>query len=117
MNEYVLFFRFDIISPEAQPSAEQIAEYMKQWNLWVDAIASQDRLSGGNHLSVEGRVIKANGEISKGPFKESKVSVAGYLIIKAENFDEAVDMAKECPILEGEGNSVEIRRLEEVNRV
>jgi hypothetical protein len=116
MNEYVLFFRFDIVSPEAQPSAEQIAEYMEQWNHWVDGIASENRLSGGNHLSVEGRVIQSNGEIIKGPFMETKVSVAGYLMIKAKNFDEAVDMAKDCPILEGEGNSVEVRKLEEVNR-
>ena len=115
MSEYILFFRFDIVSPEAQPSAEQIAQYMKQWNHWVDGSAAQNRLSGGNHLSVEGRVVKANGEIIKGPFMETKVSVAGYLIIKAKNFEEAVDIAKDCPILDGEGNSVEVRKLEEVN--
>ncbi len=33
------------------------------------------------------------------------------MIVKADSFDEAVEFAKGCPVLQGEGNSVEVRKL------
>jgi hypothetical protein len=32
-------------------------------------------------------------------------------MIKAKDFAEAVSIAKDCPILKGEGNSVEVRKV------
>ena len=34
---------------------------------------------------------------------------AFYIIIKAKDLDDAVSIAKDCPILQGEGTSVEVR--------
>jgi hypothetical protein len=38
-------------------------------------------------------------------------SVAGYILIFAKDMDEAVHIAKACPILLGEGTSVEVRKV------
>jgi len=112
MKEFVLFFRMDITTKEVQPSPEQMQIYMEQWGKWIGGIASQGKLSeGGNHLSSEGRVIGSDNIVAERPFAEDKVSVAGYIIIKAIDIDEAVDIAQECPILQGEGNSVEVREV------
>jgi len=112
MNEFVLMFRMDIITKEAQPTPEQMEIYMKQWEEWINDIAIQNKLAdGGNHLSSEGRVLKPNNVITDGPYTEKRESIAGYIIIKATNFDEAVALAKDCPILQGGGTSVEVRKI------
>ena len=112
MNEYVLFFRIDIHTEEIQPSAEQMEEYMIQWQHWLENIESQGKLSeGGNHLSKEGRVVNSNKEVMNEPYTHNKLSIPGYILILANDFDDAVEIAKACPILNGEGNSVEIRQV------
>ncbi len=111
MNEFLLVFRMDITTPEDQPTPEQMEIYMKQWDDWTSGILQKGRLVGGNHLSVEGRVLKPNNEIINSPYTENKKSIAGYIIICVESFDEAVDIAKACPILFGDGTSVEIREI------
>ena len=115
MNEYLLLFRMDITSPEAQPSPEQMDLYMMQWERWINSIADQNKLAeGGNHLSAEGKVLSSGNKINSGPYTVNKESVAGYIIILASNLDEAVSIAQDCPILLGEGTSVEVRRIASV---
>ena len=111
MDEYLLLMRLDIITKEAQPSPEQLQEYMKQYQDWVGGIAAQNKFGGGTGLSTEGKVLKANNVITDGPFAELKESIAGFITIKAKDLDEAVSIAKSCPILMGEGNSVEVRKI------
>lgn len=113
MYEFVLIFRMDITTKETQPTPEQIVIYTKQWEGWIDDIAAKNKLADwGNQLSNEGRVIKPNNVITDGPYTEKRESIAGYIIIKATSFDEAVNIAKGCPILQREGTCVEVRRVE-----
>lgn len=111
MDEFILLFRLDLLTKEAQPSPEQMQIYMQQYHDWVGEIAAQNKFIGGKGLSTEGKVLKFNHVITDGPFAEIKESIAGYIMIRAKDFDEAVDLAKGCPILNGEGNSVEVRKI------
>jgi hypothetical protein len=89
-------------------------EYMKIYNDWVGSIAAQNRYIGGKGLSTEGKVIRSNDMITDGPYAEIKESLAGFIMIKARDFDDAVRIAKDCPILEGD-NSVEVRKVVSVH--
>ena len=111
MDEYLLFMRLDIITKEAQPSPEQMQVYMKQYQDWVGSIAAQNKFNGGTGLSTEGYVVKSGGLVTDGPFAEIKESIAGYISVKATDFNEALAFAKACPILKGVGNSVEVRKI------
>ena len=111
MNEFVLLFRLDLLTKEAQPTPEQLKMYMKEYQKWVDGIISQNQFVGGKGLSTEGRDLRSNHVLTDAPFAEIKESIAGYVIIKAKDLDEAVRLAKDCPILLGEGNSVEVRQI------
>jgi hypothetical protein len=111
MDEFLILMRLDIITKDAQPSPEQLQVYMKQYQDWVAGIAAQNKFVGGKGLSTEGKVIKSGDVITDGPFAEIKESIAGYIMIKAKDFDDAVMMAKACPILQGQGNSVEVRKV------
>src|ERR1700749_840610 len=112
MDEFLILMRLDLITREAQPSPAQMQVYMKQYQDWIGGIAAQNKFVGGKGLSTEGRVLKYNNVITDGPFAEVKESIAGYTIIRATDFDDAVKMAAGCPILNGEGNSVEVRRVQ-----
>ncbi len=113
MYDFVLIFRMDITTKETQPTPEQMEIFMKQWEGWIDDLAAKNKLTDwGNQLSTEGRVIKPNNVITDGPYTEKRESIAGYIIIKATSFDEAVNIAKGCPILQGAGTCVEVRRVE-----
>lgn len=111
MDEYLILMRLDIITKEAQPSPEQMEGYMKSYHDWVGGIAAQNKFVGGTGLSLEGKVIKSDFVITDGPFAELKESIAGFITVKATDFDDAAAMAKECPILHGPGNSVEVRKV------
>ena len=115
MDEFILLFRLDIITKDAQPSPEQMQVYMKMYYDWVGGIAAQNKFVGGKGLSTEGKVLKAHNVITDGPFAEIKESIAGFIIIKAKDFDEAVSLAESCPMLNGEGNSVEVRKISGVH--
>ena len=110
MEEYILMMRLDLLTKEAQPSPEQLQVYMKQYHDWVGGIAAQNKFNGGTGLSTEGKVIKSD-VVTDGPFAETKESIAGFILIKAKDFDDATAIAKACPILKGEGNSVEVRKI------
>lgn len=109
MNNYTLFFRMDITTPEAQPTAEQMDLYMLQWNDWIKSISDNNRLEGGTHLSKQGRVLRPNG-MTDGCYTEKNESVAGYIVISANTINDATAIAQNCPILQGKGTSVEIRQ-------
>lgn len=115
MDEYLLLMRLDILTKDAQPSPEQLQEYMKQYHDWVGGIAARNQFSGGKGLSTEGKVLKSNDLVTDGPYAEIKESLAGFITIRAKDFDDAVSIAKACPILQGEGNSVEVRKVVSVD--
>jgi len=115
MDEYLILMRLDLLTKEAQPSPEQLQVYMKRYQDWVGGIAAQHKFVGGKGLSTEGKVIKPNNVITDGPFVEIKESLAGFIMIRANDFEEAVRIAGECPILKGEGNSVEVRKVVSVH--
>ena len=43
-----------------------------------------------------------------GPFVEIKELVGGYMIVSAENLDQAIEVARGCPGLVGPGSGVEV---------
>jgi len=110
MKEYVLLFRMDITTPEAQPSAKQMEMYMVDWMDWINYIGDKGQLAdGGNHLSYSGKTIRPFNVLVDEPYTQKKESVTGYIVIRAWDMDDAVRIAKKCPILDGEGTSVEVR--------
>jgi hypothetical protein len=110
MKEFVLIFRMNITTEEIQPSPDQMKLYMAQWMEWINNLSAQERLAkGGNHLSRTGKVLRAKDVMTDGPYTVNGESVAGYILVLANDIDDAVRMAKQCPILQGDGTSVEVR--------
>jgi hypothetical protein len=110
MDEFMLIFRHEDGNKVASP--EQIQVWMKQTMDWIGGISAQNKFIGGNGLLFDNsRVVWHNNVVTNGPFGEIKETIGGYIIVKAESVDEAVEFAKGCPVLQGDGNSVEVRRI------
>lgn len=113
MQEYLLIFRHEDGQKLASP--EQIQEWMKQTMDWIGTIAAQNKFVGGNGLPFDdAKVVRASGEgliITNGPFGDIKETLGGYIIVKADSVEEAVEFAKGSPVLQGIGNSVEVRKI------
>lgn len=112
MKEFVLLFRMNIATKEAQPTKEQMKIYMQEWMEWINNIADEGYLAeGGNHFSRTGRVLRSDNSITESPHISYNNSVAGYIIVLAKNISDASRLAERCPILKGENTSVEIREV------
>lgn len=107
MKEFLLIFRLNNAS-NVKPSPEQIQERMN----WLAGIAAQNKLADkGNSLStVNARTVKAGNVVTDGPYAEIKEFISGYIIVKTETIDEAVEFAKGNPIFKT-GGSIEVREV------
>lgn len=110
MNQFMLIFRHEDGSMIASP--EQLQVWMQQAREWIAGIEAQGKLVGGNGLPFDdARVVDHKKMVTNGPFGDIKETLGGYIIVKADNVDEAVEFAKGCPVLQGEGNTVEVRKI------
>jgi len=110
MKDFLFVYRNDF-SNQPVPSPEELQAVTKKWMDWVGSIAAQNRLvDRGNRLTSDGRVVKPGNVVTDGPYTEIKEVIGGYSLIKAESFDEAVEIAKGCPTYAFGGN-VEVREI------
>ena len=87
---------------------------MQRWMKWMAELSEQGKFVGTQPLKIVGKVVRGRKKIlTDGPFVEGKEIVGGYLICKAGNIDEAVEIAKGCPVLDHDG-LVEVREINAV---
>lgn len=110
MQTYLLLFRADYKAIEKTSPAE-IQTRNTSWMAWLDSISAEGKLVGGNHLGNDGRIVFGNGIVENSTFATNGMSVLGYILIQANDYEDAEKIAKACPILGAEENSVEVRAL------
>jgi hypothetical protein len=111
MKDYLLLYRADFGSmPQRTP--DEAAANTKKWMDWLQGIAAENKLTdNGKRLAASGRVVRGNDMVTNGPYAEIKESLGGYSVVKAGSYEEAVDIAKSCPVLSMGGN-VEVREID-----
>lgn len=100
---------FGTMGPE---DFQRAIERYRAWSLGLQEsghYVASDKLVDG-----EGRVLRKVRDtvrVTDGPFAESKEVVGGYFAITAADYDEAVELARDCPHLEY-GGSIEVRAID-----
>jgi hypothetical protein len=74
--------------------AEQKA-IMDDWTAWFGKLGSAV-VDGGNPFTPLAKSIASDGKVSDGPVGGM---ASGYSVIKADSLDQAVALAKGCPVL------------------
>ena len=111
MTDFMLLFRAsEEEHQERMGTPERAAESMQAWLEWVRQIEASGRLKDpGQPLDRTGKMIWGRKKVVvDGPYVEAKDLVLGFMIVQSRNLEEAVALAKGCPILDGFG-SVEVR--------
>lgn len=115
MNTYLLLFRGGD-GQMANQSAEEQQAHMQKWFTWMGGLAESGQMLGSEPLHPTGKTIAGKDKVvSDGPFMEGKEMVGGYLIVKAADYDAAVKIANDCPVLEFDEGNVEVREIQVMN--
>jgi hypothetical protein len=113
MKEFMMIFKSEI-NESFGPTPEQMQSYIPEWMDWFGSIAAQGKIVTANRLNFEGKTLKPNNVIVDGPYAEVKEIIGGYVVVKANNIDEAMKLAEGCPIL-NHGGHVEVRGIIPMN--
>ena len=108
MTKFLLLYRTPVAAEARKPSPEEMQGMLAQWHQWKTAFPAI--VDMGDGLLPTGRTVKGQ-VVTDGPSAESKEIISGYSIVEAASYDEALVVAKACPILYAPGASLEVRQL------
>jgi hypothetical protein len=117
MSDFVYLFRIDPAAQlEAMGTPERAQQSMQRWLTWIRELEANGNLKQrGQPLERSGKVVRGKQKmIIDGPFTEAKDIVSGFLIVEARDAAHAAELAKGCPMLDGDG-SVEIRPVMKID--
>jgi hypothetical protein len=84
-------------------SPSEIQHVIEKYQTWSNKLHAAGKLVSSEKLREEGGKILTSrqGTFSAvdGPYAETKEVVGGYLVFRAENYDEAIELARDCPHL------------------
>jgi hypothetical protein len=97
---------------EHMGTPEQARASMQAWLAWIRELEAKGHLADpGQPLATEGAVVRGAAPIvTDGPYVEAKDLVLGFMIVSARDLAQAVELARDCPMLGGAG-SVEVRAI------
>jgi hypothetical protein len=110
MKEFMLIFiGTDYETEDFSP--ELAEQQMGKWFAWVDKLQKEDLYVEGRPLVTAAKRVGGKDRlVSDGPFVETKELVGGYFIVKARNWDHAVELTADYPDYEY-GGYVEVREV------
>lgn len=108
MPKYLCIQRSQPGGKRDKPSPAQMQEMYAVFNAWKgkfheNIVDMGGRLGGGKVVTAEGA--------TDGPFVEAKEVAGGFMIVSAENLEQAIQIARECPGVVMPGSSVEVREI------
>ncbi|OTG94980.1 YciI family protein [Acinetobacter sp. ANC 3832] len=111
MKHFLLLLRANIeMKPEAFTDPKEIESRLS----WLEKIKNSGTVVdlGGTlpPTPLMGATIFADGSIISGAFKEVSHFLTGYLVLQAESLENALELAKDNPILVA-GGSIELREI------
>ena len=107
MHHFMILLKEDL-QAASQMTEEQLQEDIRQYTAWVEELAKEGKFISGEPLESRGWQLKKDEVITDGPFIESKEAISGYFIIKAESDEQALAIARTCPVFRS-GGSLELR--------
>ena len=92
-----------------KPSPAQMEEMYAEFNAWKEKF-HENLVDMDGQLMGGGKIVTSQGA-TDGPFGEAEEVIGGYMIVAAENMEEAVEIARQSPGVGMPGSSVEVREI------
>ena len=107
-QKYLVMLR-NVPGKQEALTPDQMKEMYGALAAWQTKYAANIADMGGK-LSSDGRVVAAT-QIMDGPFAETKEVVAGFIVIAAESYEQAIEVTRQCPGVMRPGTSIEVRQI------
>jgi hypothetical protein len=109
-QKYLFIYRNSAEAEAREPSPAEMQQMLAQWSAWK-AKYKDEIVDMGDGLKPVGKVVRAGGAVSDGPFMEAKEVLGGYSIVQAASIARALEISKACPVLMMPGASIELREM------
>lgn len=110
MKRFLLLIREDLRRLE-NITEEQMHEEIRIMTQWVEELTKSGNFIQGDPLENGIRIATSDKVISDGPFIEAREAVTGFTLIKAENIDQAAELAMACPLVQTGLIKIEVRPI------
>jgi hypothetical protein len=112
MSQFLYLYRMDPSARVQAMSPERAQQSMQRWMTWMQELDTKGHLKDrGQPLENGGKVVRGQQKaVTDGPYAEAKDLVGGFSLVEANNIEQAVELSRGCPILDG-GGSVEVRPI------
>jgi hypothetical protein len=108
-QKYLFLLRCPVDQQPRPSSPAQMQEMFAAFNAWKEKF-KDNIVDMGDKLRSGGKVLTASG-VMDGPLVEAKEVVAGYMIVKADSWERALEVARESPGMMVPGSRLEIREM------
>ena len=114
-NEHLLLIRGTHWNSALSPA--ELQDIMTKFYSWVEGLQTKGILRGAQPLMEEGKLVTNPGgsTVTDGAFAESKEAIAGYFLLGVDTMEEALQLARACPILD-HGAQIEVRPIADLCR-
>jgi hypothetical protein len=113
MEKFMLLFRgSDVYQPGEAPETVEALKY--KMIAWLSNLVARGIHVGSEPLQTTGKQVNGTKKIvTDGPFGTGGEVIGGCTIVQAKDIDEAVEIAKSCPIVATNAN-IEIRPIQKI---
>jgi hypothetical protein len=95
-------------------SPEELQRKFEKYQAWTNSLRSSGRHVSGEKLGEEGGKLLSlhQGRVTvvDGPYSEAKEVVGGYLVFRAANYEEALELVRDAPFLDD--HRIELRQTD-----
>ena len=90
---------------------EQRLAGVREMTKWVEELTLTGNYIMGEPLTTAGTYVSKDKVLTDGPFIEAKEAVSGFMMINAENFNQAISIAQNCPKVLNGDLTLEVRPI------
>ena len=116
MEKFLLIIREDL-ERLRKWNEEQRYNGIREMDKWVKTLVKNGNYISGDALHIKGNYVSKDNVLSDGPFIEAKEAVSGFILINAENTEQAASIAQSCPLVLNGTAVVEVRQIMVVENV
>ena len=107
MQKFMLIVREDLAQLKLNGEAERYRR-MRIMMAWTESLQESVNYLGGEPLQLTRRYVVKDQVMSDGPFIEAKEGISGYILIEAENIEQAAAIAQGCPLVQQNLMAIEV---------
>ena len=113
--EFMLVLRSAAGQSSSPPAPEEVRQRVGEYSQWAGRLRQQGVRVDGEKLRRETRILRGTDAgavvVAEERSEAGQDSIAGYFLIEARNYEQAVKVAEGCPHLKY-GGTIEVRQID-----